>query len=177
MTRAELRRRVEAAEAQAQKMRERAAVPDFSTLSFDELLEIEALFYIHHGGLTEDEAYLVARDDAYYRHEAHDCLDPKFPAAARRAIAALIERRIRILQSEGKVPPEKAERLRDVAYMRRVSELGRRYLPAWNRRGSPCWRELAQAMRDLDGEGTQEDGSGSNPAGATGVIPLRPHQP
>jgi hypothetical protein len=174
-----LLRRIEAAEAQAahirEKERQKAAAIDFSGLSFDELRKVEALFYIHHGGLTEDEAYLVAHDDCYYRHEARDCLDPKFPAGARRAIAALIERRIRILQSEGKVPAEKAQRLRDVGYMRRLSERARRYMPEWNRKGFPYWRELVLAMRELDGETVQSDDAESSQGRRPGVIAL--HRP
>jgi hypothetical protein len=143
---------LEAKAAQAREIEaQKAATLDFSGMSFDELRDVEAMFYRHHGGLSDDEAYLIAHDDCYYRHEARDCLDPKFPAAARRAIEALIERRIRTLQTEEKVPAEKAERLRDVAYMRRASELGRRYLPGWNRRGDPGSRELALAMAELDG--------------------------
>jgi hypothetical protein len=177
MTRNELRRRVEAAEAQAAHIRERerqkAAAFDLSGLSYDELREVQAAFYVRLGGLTEDEAYLLVFQAAYYRHEARDCQDPRFPAAARRAITAMIERHVRCLRDRG-VPSAKAERLRDLAFMRRVNERARRYVPSWNRHGFPYEHELEQALRDIDGEGVQEDGAGATDSRVDpGVIPSR----
>jgi hypothetical protein len=156
VTRAALASRLAALEQRAAKLKSRQL--DVSSLTWPELVELEARFYAHHGKITYDEAWVLLSDDCYYRHETgtDDCLSPRSPEAARRAIAKAAERHRRNLQQEG-VPADVAERVTtDLKLWRRTIEHARPHLPAWCRRGwpeRPCTyvgaREMAQALAEL----------------------------
>jgi hypothetical protein len=141
--------RLAALEARAAQIEAAKIAFDLSSLTDDELKAFEVAIFAHHGRVTDDEAWLLVFDDCYWRHEAKDVFDPRFRAAARRAIAAKAERyRKSLLAHEPDVPAEMVERLeRDTPFMRRVVERARAFKQGWC--SYPGHREMAQALREL----------------------------